>query len=995
MHLSWITVAWSAISAACLTVGLMYSGVWLKQSRQITHLVFAILAFSVGAVALCELLLMRETSPQAYGAIMQWTHVPVFVLIVSLVLFVRLYFGAGNLWLAGAACALRLLALILNFYYEPNLNYVEITAIEQVAVPGGETVSVASGTVRSATKIGELSSVMVLLFIVSAAASGWRRRTPEERLHVAFIGASLVLFIVIAAGQGALMHAGILRSPYMISLPFLLVVLAMAYKLSTDMALSMQYSARLTQSEAELQLNKKRFESAAAQTAVWEWDIAADEVWVSEQGRAVFGLHSDESVNLKRFQSILHPDDRDRVVRAVETALSDARSFEREYRIVPGPGQVRWISTRGTVDVDAQGVALRMRGLSLDITERMRNQESIGLLAAIVESSTEAIIGQDLNGIVSSWNAGAQSIFGFTAEEMIGRPASRLTPPNLQLEEKELLNRVLRGERVEHYETTRSRKDGTLIAVSVSRSPIRDSTGRIIAASKIIRDISERKRADSALRESESRFRAMADSAPVMVWMAGRDKLFTFFNHAWLEFTGRRFEREVGDGWFDGIHQDDLAACIQLFGDAFDARRPFSMEYRLRRADGEYRWVLDNGAPRVSPDGTFLGYIGSCLDITERKLNAELLRRERAFLRQVIDADPNLIFAKDRAGRFTLVNQAVADVYGTTVDSIVGKSDADLNPNQAEVEHFRRVDMQVLDTLKEHFIPEETITTAAGKVMWLQTIKRPICDESGVATQVLGSATDITARKRAESELAAQRNELAHLARVAMLGELSGSLAHELNQPLTAILANAQAAQRFLARSDVDLDEVREILQDIVSDDKRAGEVISGLRLLLKKGPTVQQSVDMNQTVNEVLRLVRSDLLNTGVIVNTDLTTGLPPVHADRVQLQQVLINLIVNACEAMSSVADTGRQLIVRTAMTVNGEIGVSVSDMGPGISPQNLTRLFDPFFTTKQHGLGLGLAVCRTIMDAQGGKLWADNNTTRGATFHFTLPAASRENA
>jgi two-component system sensor kinase FixL len=293
-----------------------------------------------------------------------------------------------------------------------------------------------------------------------------------------------------------------------------------------------------------------------------------------------------------------------------------------------------------------------------------------------------------------------------------------------------------------------------------------------------------------------------------------------------------------------------------------------------------------------------------------------------------------------------------------------------------------------MDTLKEQFVAEEPITSASGKVIWMQTVKRPILDSDGTANQILGAATDITRRRQAEFELASQRNELAHLSRVAMLGELSGSLAHELNQPLTAILSNAQAAQRFLARDDADLNEVREILKDIVSDDKRAGEVISGLRLLLTKGEMQRQPLDVNNVVGDVLRLVRSDLLNSGVLVNTELMNGLPSVQGDRVQLQQVLINLVVNGCEAMAAVDNPARQLVVRTALTAESGVCVSVSDMGHGIPDRDLERVFEPFFTTKKHGLGLGLAVCRTIMVAQGGRLWAANNTGRGASFYFTLP-------
>ncbi len=234
-----------------------------------------------------------------------------------------------------------------------------------------------------------------------------------------------------------------------------------------------------------------------------------------------------------------------------------------------------------------------------------------------------------------------------------------------------------------------------------------------------------------------------------------------------------------------------------------------------------------------------------------------------------------------------------------------------------------------------------------------------------------------------------QQSELAHLSRVTMLGELSGSLAHELNQPLTAILSNAQAAQRFLAHDNADLDEVRDILKDIVDEDKRAGEVIRRLRLLLKKGEVQHQPLDLNEVVLEVLKLVRSDLVNQGVTAQTELAPGLPVLHGDRVQLQQVLLNLVINACDAMSGVATADRQFIVRTKPAYGQGVEASVSDCGDGIPADKLEQVFEPFFTTKAHGMGLGLSVCRTIITAHGGKLWVTNNAARGATFHFTLPA------
>jgi len=366
---------------------------------------------------------------------------------------------------------------------------------------------------------------------------------------------------------------------------------------------------------------------------------------------------------------------------------------------------------------------------------------------------------------------------------------------------------------------------------------------------------------EAASRESEARFRIMADTAPVMVWMSGTDMRCNFLNKPWLQFTGRTMEQELGNGWSEGVHAEDLQRCLETYVSSFNAHRPFAMEYRLRRADGEYRWVLDNGVPRYSPQGEFLGYIGSCIDTTERRL--------------------------------------------------------------------------------------------------------------------------------AELEAARQHNELIHLSRVTLLGELSGSLAHELNQPLTAILTNAQAAKRLLARNAADPAKLSGILDNIVKDDKRAAEVIRRLHLLLKKGEMQLELLDMNELVDSVLNLVQNDLINQSIVVRTQLVPELPAVSGDSVQLQQVLLNLIMNGCDAITGAEGAERILLVRTEFVDGEDVRVSVIDHGCGIPPEKIRQIFEPFFTTKTKGMGLGLAVCRTIIDAHGGRLWATNNVECGATLHFTLPA------
>jgi PAS domain S-box-containing protein len=367
-----------------------------------------------------------------------------------------------------------------------------------------------------------------------------------------------------------------------------------------------------------------------------------------------------------------------------------------------------------------------------------------------------------------------------------------------------------------------------------------------------------RQTAEEALRESENRFRTMADSAPVMIWMSATNKLCEYFNKRWLDFTGRTLEQEVGERWAEGVHRDDLQRCLEIYDKSFDLRQEFTMEYRLRRWDGQYGWILDHGVPRFELDGTFLGYIGSCIDVTERK--------------------------------------------------------------------------------------------------------------------------------RTELELQRNREELAHVARLSTMGELTASVAHELNQPLGAILSNTEAAELFLKADPPALDEIRDILEDIRKDDERAGAIIRRMRSLLRKREIVLKPIDINAAVKEILALAGIEAAARKVAINLDLTEGLPLVAADRVHVQQVMMNLVLNGLEAMTAVPENQRKLIVRTRTNV-GKAQVAVSDSGPGIPADKLGKLFEPFFTTKPHGIGIGLCIARTIVEAHHGEIWAENNPNGGATFSFTI--------
>jgi two-component system sensor kinase FixL len=499
--------------------------------------------------------------------------------------------------------------------------------------------------------------------------------------------------------------------------------------------------------------------------------------------------------------------------------------------------------------------------------------------------------------------------------------------------------------------------------------------------------IEERATGETQLRESESRFRIVADAAPVLIWMAGVDKLCTFFNKPWLEFTGRTLEQEMGNGWAEGVHRDDLQRCLKTYTEAFDARKPFVMQYRLRRNDGEYRWLSDQGVARYDAQGKFSGYIGSCVDVTE------LINKERAlreFEERVVlaaqaahlgvwemDTATNEIWMSDAARTLFQFDSETRLDHATLQDRVYPEDRA-----------LRDSAVKGAIETRSGYEIEYRVLLPDGSLRWIGARGRYVTDENG--TRLIGVSIDITPRKLAEAEALQHREELGHLSRVAVMGELAASIAHELNQPLSGISSNASAGQRFIDRGDVDPGELRDLLGDIMADAHRAGDVIRGLRSMVKKSVPQRQRVNLNDLVTSVARMVHPTAGLQSCEVETLLEPNLPAIEADPVQLQQVLLNLIINAFDSMRDTPVKYRKVEIATECNDDG-IRTSIRDYGAGFSEDVREQLFEQFFTTKAKGLGMGLAIARSIITSHGGSISAENADGGGARFHFTIRAIS----
>jgi PAS domain S-box-containing protein len=489
------------------------------------------------------------------------------------------------------------------------------------------------------------------------------------------------------------------------------------------------------------------------------------------------------------------------------------------------------------------------------------------------------------------------------------------------------------------------------------------------------KEIAERERAEEGVRRSEDRLRLVIDTIPHQIWSGPPDGSLDFCNAQWLSYTGLTQEEAQGEGWQGMLHPDDRERVLKAWRESVANGTPYEQEERHRRADGQYRWFLSRGVPLKDSEGRILRWYGTNTDIEDRK-------EAEARLRLVIDTLPALVWSKLPDGSADFLNQRFLEYTGFSLEEGLGWGWMnEFHPEDRAEEEWRAA-----FAAGEPFEREARLRRADGAYRWFLLRAVPLRDERGNVVKWYGTSTDIEDRKRAEEALQEAQDKLAHVTRTQAMGELAAAIAHEVNQPLTAIVTNANFSLRQLKGSSPNLDELRTAITEIVNDGTRASAVISRIRGLLVKGSPRRTELDIKEIIQEVITLLRNELKRNRIQLRTELAANLPRVQGDAVQLQQVLINLIMNAVEAMQLSTEQPRKLLIRSAKNSDG-IFVQVQDSGPGIEPALADGIFEPFFTTKADGIGMGLSISRSIIESHGGQL-SLVSASQGALFQFTLP-------
>jgi PAS domain S-box-containing protein len=627
--------------------------------------------------------------------------------------------------------------------------------------------------------------------------------------------------------------------------------------------------------------------------------------------------------------------------------------------------------------------------LKKEVAERRRVE------AALRETERESrVIVDSIPGFIATLtpagelefvNRPSLEYFGRTLEELRGWATGGMAHPEDLPRAVEIFTDAMASGNPFEFEVRARRFDGVYRWFQSRGFPLRDSEGHVVRWYHLLIDIEDQKRAEEALRQSERHFRLLVETIPALVWRGTPEGELDYLNQRAIDYLGYTAESLSGGRWLELVHPDHRDATARRWLHSATTGASYEDVYRLRRADDEYRWIQSVGAPLRDTDGRIAHWYGLVIDIEERKRAEIELRRAYDSFADAQRLSKTGSFITDLVGDDHNWSEEAYRIFefepGTKVS--VQKIRDMIHPD--DVPSFESVIMRGMTG--ENVTFAFRILTGRGAVKHVRGVAHVVERVAGRPLFV-GALQDVTESKAAEEALDRARSELAHVARITTLSTLTASIAHEVNQPLSGIITNAGTCLRMLDADPPNVEGARETARRTIRDGNRASEVVTRLRALFKKKEFTLEPLDLNEATREVIALMASDLQRERVIVQSELADDLPWITGDRVQLQQVILNLVRNASDAMANVHDHPRQLLIRTVRDDGDWVRLSVRDAGVGLDRQNMNNLFDAFYTTKTEGMGIGLSISRSIIERHHGRLWAEPNEGPGVTFTFSIP-------
>jgi PAS domain S-box-containing protein len=752
-----------------------------------------------------------------------------------------------------------------------------------------------------------------------------------------------------------------------------------------------------------LQESKARLEEAQriAQIGHYEWNLTANRVTWSAELYRIYGLPPQEgSIDMAMVREMMHPDDRERVFAAAEEVVRNGLHATTEHRVVCPTGEVRTVQAIGTVKRDATGRAYEIFGTVQDITDRKRAEEEHQALSRDLQESKAWLeeaqqvthVGYwvwDLQTNRLIWSDENYRIFGLAPEEGgidLDKVREMIHPDDRELVFRNAEQAVSSGVRAD-CEHRLFRPNGEMRFVHSLGELKKDSSGIPYQMFGTTQDITERKNAEKALQQSQFYLTEGQRLAHMGSWA------FDDSGHYWSDELYKIYGLDPHNGaptveqYLALVHPQDRAMISETIRRMQEEHCGFDQIERIIRPDGQLRYIRAVAVP-VFEEGAFKGFVGTTIDVTEQELLTQELRREKAYLAEAQSLTHVGSWATNFHTRQMFhLSDEVYRLHGFEPTQGPSALDGFWNTIHPEDEPVVRTTLEnAIRTRTDYDIPEFRVCHPDGTIRFLRTIGHH--NPSTEIGDYVGITMDITDRKRAEEESERLRQleaDLAHINRVNIMGEMAAALAHEIKQPIAASITSANACLRWLAHDPPDLERARAAATRIEQDGNRAADVIDSLRSFYKKGtPSEREIVDIHDIIREISTLLRVEAVRHSITLHSDLEAGMPTILANRVQLQQVFMNLMLNAIEAMK---DTGGELTIKSRLNPEAQLVISISDTGVGLPADSSERIFEAFHTTKPHGTGMGLAITRSIVESHGGRIWATANQGAGATFHFTL--------